>query len=78
MGKRHYNKSTADRVLIYLYEHPQGASTTELTQRLNVRVAEVRAACETLGREGFIGGAPHREPTQGGHGREQTLWTVRR
>jgi DNA-binding IclR family transcriptional regulator len=63
VAKRHYKKSVADRILIYLYERPQGASTTELTQSLNVRVAEVRAACETLSGEGFIGGAQHPEPT---------------
>lgn len=69
-------KPIPDRILIYLYEHPQGATTGELSAELNIRVGTVLENGRRLEREGFVTGTMHEEPRAYGRGRAQKLWKV--
>ena len=77
MGKWGTNKKPIpDRILIYLYEHPQGATTGELSAELSLRVRTVLESGHRLEREGFVVGTMHEEPRGAGNGRAQKLWKV--
>ena len=70
------SKPIPDRILIYLYEHPQGATTGELSSELNLRVRTVLVNGKRLEAEGFVTGIMHEEPRGAGRGRAQKLWKV--
>jgi predicted ArsR family transcriptional regulator len=72
-----YRKSTPDRILIYLYDTPQGATATELSQELGIRIGTVRESCLRLKGEGFIVGQPYEEPKAINRTRAQVLWKVK-
>ena len=66
----------ADRILIYLYERPQGANTGELALELSQKKKAVLVACDRLVKEGWIAGDLHEEPRANGKGHPSKLWKV--
>ena len=66
----------ADRILLYLYERPQGATTGELVIELSSRKKAILSNCDRLRREGWIAGETHEEPRAYGKGLPQKLWRV--
>ena len=66
----------ADRILIYLYERPQGATTGELALELSQRTKAILVNCDRLKKEGWISGTMHEEPRAYGKGHPSKLWRV--
>ena len=66
----------ADRILLYLYERPQGATTTELALELSARKKAILVNCDRLKKEGWIDGALYREPRAYGRAQPSKLWKV--
>lgn len=69
-------RSLPDRILIYLYDRPQGATTPELAIELSQLKKAILVGCKRLEVEGWISGEIHREPRAYGHGKPSKLWKV--